>query len=173
MQWEVLEQMEKPCPCGRGVIQTVQEINEMKKTREHTYLHCEYCTEDARERFRVAQKEEQQILLRLQVLRMELFSYFDSRYMEHWIEHFAFCPTKKAVWEILREHKIIQKSLTAFYEEVKNKSMASYLRNCATVGAMKQICDLLEIHDEYLAEKAALAVALAGKEHKYLVWSRD
>ena len=172
MSWEEMAHTERPCACGRGSVLVVHEVDDRNRGRDHTYLRCEYCDSEAKERIQEAKVQHDETLLRLQVLQMEIFTYFDSRYMEHWINHFAFCSSKKAVWEILRSRKIITRGLSTFYEEVKDISVQEYLRNCTSISAMTNILALLEIHDDHLEKQVERAMAMAGPDHQYLITSR-
>lgn len=157
------------CPCGRGPVQVVHTRDGL----EHLYVCCADCARELDQKKEMQREQERKDLLRLQVLIAEIYAYFDSRYLGHWVKHFALTPSKKAVWEELRQFKVISSGKTAFYEQLRGGSLEDYLRRRACISAMGQILVLMEIYDPYLTGKIEEALELAGEQYKYLVTSRE
>lgn len=152
MKWSELSRSSVPCPCGSGRVVTSRLINENRHLRKRSWLECEICRSENIENWNdvtIVQQQQKDLLLRN---RQQIEVTFQKKYQKAWIEHFALCGSKKAVWEILREAGIIRKGLSSFYEELRKVSLPCYLEQLPNSDNIHMILDLLEVEDEELLE---------------------
>jgi len=107
------------CGCGRGMRQAAVGAD----GRLHTYSVCKQCSDEEKKRMELMIEEDLQLILNLQVLRFEVLSYFDSRYLQHWLSHFKLIRSKKEVWEILHKEGVVDIGISTFYERIKRSTL--------------------------------------------------
>ena len=161
------------CSCGRGPVMLVSRPDSSRLNGSERYIVCLECALSAGNRFDFGVLKDQEALLRLQVHCLEIYSYFDSRYLVHWINHFALCPSKKAIWEILSKERIVHNSLSTFYEKIRLLSLEGYLREIAGISSMMEILRILDLYDPYLEEQISKILRAAKIESDHIVKRRN
>lgn len=150
MSWNELSRTSVPCPCGAGRVVTSRLMNENRHLRKRSWLDCEVCRSRDIESWNEERSyQEQQSALWMKI-RQQIQTAFQEKYHQEWIDHFALCGSKKAVWEILREADIIHNGLTRFYEELRIVPLPYYLNHLPNPDNIHMILLLLEIEDEEL-----------------------
>jgi len=172
MGWEEIGWMDASCPCGRGVVMTVREMDESNRIRKRSYMFCDACDELAREKWDDDRKRSENEKKKVLDLRERILSHFDLRYLRDWQAHFALSPSKKAVWEILHQNGVFSRGLTTFYGDLREEPLPCFLRNIATVSNIGKILCLLEIQDEELEQLLHEIHILVGNDYIYLLWNR-
>lgn len=122
MSWEVMNEETKPCPCGKGTVTYIFEMDDWNRTRSSSKIKCPTCEARAVELSRLSIEREQ----KRERLLAKAIKTAEARYLARWLALFE-NKSKKEAWLTYTGGNGYP-ALGTFYKHVKDEGVAQYLR---------------------------------------------
>lgn len=146
MSWDVMKDYEKPCPCGKGKVHIVEEMDDWNRIRESEEIICDECQ---KELIKNKQSEENEYR-KYNKLSNDVIVYFKENYLTELMKCFEQAKSKKNIWEIMNKVGIERRTLQSFYYHNKNFNKQKYIEKIISIRNISKLMNLLNINDEKL-----------------------
>jgi len=123
MSWERMSEETRACPCGKGTVTYVMDMDDWNRTRHYQSINCPTCKAEADRKERLeAEREAKREDLLSRALQIA-----QKRYLARWLDLFA-GMSKKAAWQLYTGGEGYP-ALGTFYKHVKDDGgIERYLR---------------------------------------------